>query len=287
MKKRYIRIKDVSQIDTSKVSVYDLNNRYIDPLGNIFGLKYNRMMRKVEVIKIERIHTSEMHQFQKKMMINREHHMSMEIEEAAQQTGSGGLDPAYYDDEEFFDPDIFIEDVISGAETHRERLKGILMNISDSSIVNRDHKQLSTEYDDIIRNLDIDGTQQLDKMENYYRELTNYPRSITYYQSKIDKDGKNILERLTGNNEKTMKFIYYYELCASIRRVYTNLRKHVVNLDNFVSSKKSDDGPVMSKHQKQSYNDAKISIKNTISDIDRILKDDDQLYEFCLNPDNY
>ncbi|HQO39210.1 MAG TPA: hypothetical protein PK986_01960, partial [Spirochaetota bacterium] len=262
-KKRYIRIKDVSQIDTAKISVYDLNNRYIDPLGNIFGLKYNRMMRKVEVIKIERIHTSEMHQFQKKMMINREHHLSMETDET--QYDSLPMETGYPDDDEFFDPDIFIEDVMTGAETHRERLKGILMNITDSGIVNRDHKQLSTEYDDIIRNLDIDGTQQLDKMENYYRELTNYPRSITYYQSKIDKDGKNMLERLTGNSEKTMKFIYYYEICASVRRIYTNLKKHVVNLDNFVTSKKSDDGPAMSKHQKQSYNDAKISIKNTIA----------------------
>ncbi len=284
-KKRYIRIKDVSQIDTAKISVYDLNNRYIDPLGNIFGLKYNRMMRKVEVIKIERIHTSEMHQFQKKMMINREHHLSMETDET--QYDSLPMETGYPDDDEFFDPDIFIEDVMTGAETHRERLKGILMNITDSGIVNRDHKQLSTEYDDIIRNLDIDGTQQLDKMENYYRELTNYPRSITYYQSKIDKDGKNMLERLTGNSEKTMKFIYYYEICASVRRIYTNLKKHVVNLDNFVTSKKSDDGPAMSKHQKQSYNDAKISIKNTIADIDKILKDNEQLYEFCLNPDNY
>ena len=283
-KKRYIRIKDVSQIDTAKISVYDLNNRYIDPLGNIFGLKYNRMMRKVEVIKIERIHTSEMHQFQKKMMINREHHLSMETDET--QYDSLPMETGYPDDDEFFDPDIFIEDVMTGAETHRERLKGILMNITDSGIVNRDHKQLSTEYDDIIRNLDIDGTQ-LDKMENYYRELTNYPRSITYYQSKIDKDGKNMLERLTGNSEKTMKFIYYYEICASVRRIYTNLKKHVVNLDNFVTSKKSDDGPAMSKHQKQSYNDAKISIKNTIADIDKILKDNEQLYEFCLNPDNY
>jgi len=284
-KKRYIRIKDVSQIDTAKISVYDLNNRYIDPLGNIFGLKYNRMMRKVEVIKIERIHTSEMHQFQKKMMINREHHLSMETDET--QYDSLPMETGYPDDDEFFDPDIFIEDVMTGAETHRERLKVILLNITDSGIVNRDHKQLSTEYDDIIRNLDIDGTQQLDKMENYYRELTNYPRSITYYQSKIDKDGKNMLERLTGNSEKTMKFIYYYEICASVRRIYTNLKKHVVNLDNFVTSKKSDDGPAMSKHQKQSYNDAKISIKNTIADIDKILKDNEQLYEFCLNPDNY
>jgi hypothetical protein len=284
MKKRYIRIRDISQIDTSKISIYDLNNRYVDALGNIFGLKYNRASRKVEIIKIERVHSSEMHQFQRKMMINREHQHSMGTEETQHDSMS---DEADYPDGEFFDADIFIEDVMTGVDTHRERIRGILMNITDSGIVNRDHKQISTEYDDIIRNLDIEGTQQLDKMESYYRELTNYPRSITYYQSKIEKDGKNILERLADNSEKTMKFIYYYEISSSVRRIYTSLKKHVVNLENFVASNKSDDGPAMNKHQKQSYSDAKISIKNTIADIDKILKDNEQLYEFCLNPDNY
>jgi hypothetical protein len=48
MKKRIIRVTDIAEVDTSKISVYDLNNRYVDPLGNMFGLKYNRELRRVE-----------------------------------------------------------------------------------------------------------------------------------------------------------------------------------------------------------------------------------------------
>lgn len=284
MKKRYIRINDLSQIDTSKISVYDLNNRYVDRAGNIYGLKYNRMLRKVEVIKLERIHSSEMYQFQKKMMINREHHLHMESEEAA---GQQAMDESYNDDDEFFfDPDTFIDKVMSETEVHRERLKGILMNINDSNIISRDNKQISTEYDDITRTLDIEGIQQIDKMESYYRELTNYPRSITYYQSKIDRDGRHMIDKLTGNSEKTMRFIYYYEISSSIKRVYTNLKKHIAKLDEFISSKTVKEA-ASNKHQKQSFNDARISIKNTISDIDGILKTNEQLYEYSLNPDNF
>jgi hypothetical protein len=46
MKKKIIRINDISEIDTSKISVYDLNNRYVDPKGNLFGLKYDRFKSK-------------------------------------------------------------------------------------------------------------------------------------------------------------------------------------------------------------------------------------------------
>jgi len=286
MKKRYIKINDVSQIDTSRISVYDLNNRYVDRAGNIYGLKYNRMMRKVEVIKLERIHSSEMQQYQKKILINREHNIHMESEIHGSAADTSGTDDEI-DDEMYFDPDMFIEKVIGETETHRERLKGIMMNITDSNIISRENKQDSTEFDDIARKLDIDGIQQIDKMEGYHRELTNYPRSITYYQSKIDRDGKHMLERLTGNNEKTMRFIYYYEMSSSIKRVYTSLRKHMKSLDDFISARRIDDSPSINKHHKQSYNDARTSIKNTLKELDEILKHNQMLYEYSCNPDNF
>lgn len=283
MKKRYIKINDPSQINTSKISVYDLNNRYVDPEGNIYGLKYNRILHKVEVIKIERIHSSEMPQFQKKMMINREHHQQTEYEENSTPANTD----EEIDDSFYFEPDMFIEKVFSETETHRERLKGIMMNITDSNIVNRDNKHEATEYDDIMRTLEIEGIQLIEKMESYYRELTNYPRSVTYYQAKIDKDGKHTLDKLSNNSEKTMRFIYYYELSSSIKKVYASLKKNIVKLNSFISKKNIDDIPGINKHQKQSLNDAKISIKNTMSDINSILGNNELLYEYCLNVDNY
>ncbi|HXK65620.1 MAG TPA: hypothetical protein PK348_05090, partial [Spirochaetota bacterium] len=54
MKTRFIRIDDISQIDTSKISTFDLANRYIDKYGNMYGLRYNRAQKKVEIVKIMR-----------------------------------------------------------------------------------------------------------------------------------------------------------------------------------------------------------------------------------------
>ena len=49
---RIIRVASVEDIDLTKVSVYDLNNRYVDSQGNMYGLKYNRSDKKIEVIKM-------------------------------------------------------------------------------------------------------------------------------------------------------------------------------------------------------------------------------------------
>lgn len=286
MKKRIIRIKDVSQIDTSKISVYDLNNRYIDPLGNIFGLKYNRPGKKIEIIKLERVHTSQTHQYQRQIFRNR----GSELNYApSSHEGSYAEDKGSIPDEEslFFEPDPFIETVINGAEVHKERINGILMNINDSGIFPKENKMDSTEFDDIARSLDIEGIQQLEKLESYYRELSNYPRSITYYQAKIDNDGKDMIDLLAGNKDKTMRFIFLYEMSSSIKRVYTTLAKHIKRLDSFTSSKNPAEITNITKNQKQSFVDARTSIVNTMSDIDNILKTNILLYEHALNPDFY
>lgn len=284
MKKRIVRIADVSEIDTSKISVYDLNNRYVDPMGNIFGLKYNRDLHKIEIIKLERIHTSEMLQYQKKIMMLRD------IEQNTY--GQGDLKHTHIsetDTEElFFEPDVFIESVISESDVHMERLNAIIMNIDLSDVFTRENKMESAAIDDLARQIEIDCVQQLEKLEGYYRELVNYPRTITYYQAKIDNEGKNLMDRLGGlKKEKIMKFIFYYEMSSSIKRVYSNIKKHINSLNELIEDKNPEEVQGISKHQKQAFIDAKTSITNTLSEVEEILQKNKKLYEFAVNKNNY
>lgn len=286
MKKIIIKINDVSQINTSRISVYDLNNRYIDPLGNIYGLKYNKNEKKVEIIKLERFHSSESHLFQKKINRHRD------IKSFTETDNEADDDNKFHDTEDtneelFFDPQMFIEEAVNNASTHKERITGIIKNIYDSDIFPKENKQDATAFDDIVRNLEIDGIQQLEKLDTYYRELTNYPRSITYYQAKIDNTGKYVFEKLSGNKQNTMRFIFLYEMSTTIKRIYNNLKRHIIHLDEFTSAKNIDEKQNLSKHHKQSYHDATTSIKNTIQDIDDILEKNARLYDYACDIENY
>lgn len=279
MKKRIIRIADISEIDTSKISVYDLNNRYVDPLGNIYGLKYNRALRRVEIIKLERIHTSEMLQYHRKIMMLREMEQSQGVVSDLKIHQPDDTEP----EEIFFEPDVFVESVINDSEVHRERLAAILMNLDLSDAFSRDNKMESTVLDDLSRHIEIDCIQQLDKLESYYRELVNYPRTITYYQAKMDNEGKNIIDSMSGTKkEKIMKFIFYYEMSSTIKRVYGSIKKHMTAINQFVEDKNPDEVQGISKNQKQAFIDAKTSITNTISEVDEILSKNKKLYEFAV-----
>ena len=84
------------------------------------------------------------------------------------------------------------------ARTHRERIKGIIMNIRNSNIIPKDNKTESNQMEDMFRNLEIDGIQGIDNLLNYQKELVSYPRSLTYYQAKMDDRGREIIETLAA-----------------------------------------------------------------------------------------
>ena len=281
MKKKIIKINDISQIDTSKVSVYDFNNRYIDPSGNIYGLKHDKINRKIEVIKLRRYGAKESLVYQQMATRNKFidlHSDSLEQENI--EAGQNGNKAAY-------DPQVFIDKVIGFIETHKARILDIIKNIDESGIFGKETKHELNEFNDIIRNLEISGVQQLERLETYYKELTNYPRTVTFYQAKMDNAQKRLFEQIVSNKEQSMRFIYLYEMSSNIQRVYSNLKKYVEQLDELTVDKSFDEKSSVTKFHKQSFLDSRISLENTLGDIDEILKENIELSEFASNIDNF
>jgi len=77
MKTKFIRIDDVSEIDTSKIGIFDLANRYIDKYGNMYGLRYNRDVKKIEVVKIMRTQKKHATYFSQKIQMRPEKQWSL------------------------------------------------------------------------------------------------------------------------------------------------------------------------------------------------------------------
>jgi len=283
MKKKIIKINDISQIDTSKVSVYDFNNRYIDPSGNIYGLRHDKVNRKIEVIKLRRYGTKESFMYQQ--MANRNKLADLNSDLLDQEIIEA--DDDINENAAPYDPQIFIEKVVSYVETHKARILGIIKNIDESGIFSKENKHELNEFNEIIRNLEISGVQQLERLDTYYRELTNYPRTITFYQAKMDNAQKRIFEQIASNKEHSMRFIYLYEMASNIQRVYTNLKKNIEQLNELTADKSFDEKSTVTKFHKQSFLDSRTSIENTLGDIVEILKENVELVEYANNVDNF
>jgi hypothetical protein len=280
MKNVIIRINDISDIDTSKISVYDLNNRYLDSHGTMYGLRYNKAQRKIEVIRIIRTHEKNAAGIQQKII---------------QKKRLPGESSAAFDDEietvmedeDQFNPDAFIEKTMEMARTHRERIKGIIMNIRNSNMISKDNKTESNQMEDIFRNLEIDGIQGVENLLNYQRELVSYPRSLTYYQAKMDDRGRDIIDTLASSNRKVIRFVYLAEMLESIRTLYKNIDKMIKKLLEFIEERNPDDIKWITTHERQSFKDGMVSISTTVQEIEKLHDDLNLLEEYTYTIDHF
>jgi hypothetical protein len=309
MKTEFITITDISEIDTSKATVYDLNKRFIDPRGNMYGLKYNRSIKKIEVIRLMRTAAKNEAYFTQKMILNQRNSSSKPEDQATdhsnqfkippvegplgdfsvdegdigeiieQEPGSNFVSNAA--DTEKFEPDIFIDETLKTVATHKERLSGIALNINNAKIYNYDDRELSGKLDDLLRNLSIDGEQRIDKFNNYYRELKEYPRSIQFYFTRMDPKLQDIINKLTSDGAK-MRFIYLIETHNNFQSLYKSLQKSLKDLLAHLLGLSSDHLSILNQLEKQHLEDAKITIENTLTEIRDLLIRFNEFYDFIF-----
>ncbi len=305
MKTRFIRIEDVTQIDLAKVSVYDLGNRYIDAQGNMYGLRYDRLNKKIEVIKIIRTPAKGAGYFSQQMMIHKKHGQEKAgadeadtlngdtrddlVELDADEEGTGTAEkggkkasPEVSGAETEFDPDAFINETIQLMESHKGRLSGIIMNVKNSNIVAVTDKMGNAYLTDAFRGLDIDGVQRLDSIISNQKEMVNYPRSLVYYISRLDTRSKNIVDRLDIDSVK-MRFVYYSEMFFSIRNAYRTIKQVLGDLKSFLDEKEREGIARISLSEEKYFQDAMTSIKNTNLEINTILRGCKRLEDFIYN----
>ncbi len=290
-KVRIIRVRSSEDIDISKISVYDLSNRYVDARGNMFGLKYNRKEKKIEIIKLIRTPARSAGYFNKKVLEYRRGQMkegpqNIENESAGEASTSELQSENIENSEEdnpiefpsdislkanLFDADAFIKRAVESMKNHRERLNGIMMNIKNSNVIRETDREASAYLIDVFRTLDIDGVQRIDKILAEHKELVSYPRSLVYYLSKLDTRSKNIVDALSGESTK-MRFIFLVEMFFAIRNLYKNLHKVLQELADFLASKNLDEARGLSHGELKMFEDGQVSVKSTIAEAEEIIQ---------------
>ncbi|MBN1500298.1 MAG: hypothetical protein JW982_09085 [Spirochaetes bacterium] len=294
MSTRFIYVESINEIDPSKATVYDLNKRYIDGYGNMYGLRYNRIDKKVEVIKLLRTTSIHADKVEKRMIEQRK--MEYLLEKRKNQD-SGRSEDSYseneYDENEDYSatsktiiPDIFIQERMDQLKTHKQRLEGLFHNFKDSNIINRDDRNLTNKVDELFRNLEIDCISKIDKSESTYRELTEYPRGISYYLAKFDKKAKQIVDSLYSD-EKKMNYIIYFELFTMYREIYKNMEQLLLNIGNFLDEFSQEYIAKLSTSDKQHFSDTRTTITNTMHEVREIFEVLNRFELYLLDSRNF
>lgn len=292
MQIRYVYIDDISKIDHTKATVYDLNKRYIDSEGNMYGLRYNRESKKIDVIRLVRTSVQHAQIIAKRMHANllskkssSESVRSSEpsiIEEFTVEEDDSGQEPI---EKPKIIPDAFIAERFNELPLFRERIKGILRNINSSNINTRDHREITNPLDEVLRNIEIDGLGKIDKVTSLYRELSEYPRSINYYIGRLDPRSRNVLNAIHSDAKK-IKFILWADMKNSLHDFYSSLDGMLRSLSKNINALSDERLPKLSANERQLLTDSTTTVTNTINEIREIDRKLDEFDIFIHNIEN-
>lgn len=287
MKTKFIKINSISEIDPSKATVYDLNNRYIDSQGKMYSLKYNRRKRKIEIVQIIRTPAEAAPFYEQKIREGRKAPKSPPVapseldEEQVEEVTATEVEA-----EEEFDPGEFITEALELMATHKDRLYGIMVNINNSPVFTNIAPEVSNDLQNLFRNMDIDGIQRIEKVITNHKELVSYPRSVSYYLTKLDGKDKKFAEDI-GDENRQMRYIFLNEMFHAIRNLYRTLTKILEEVKNIFREINTGDLSNLTHLDKQNIDDAKTSIENTVSEIRELLSKSQIFEEYLSNPDNF
>jgi hypothetical protein len=272
MRTQFIQIEDIAEIDTSKINVYDMNKRYVDKSGNMYGLRYNHNAKKIEIIKILRTTARNQQFYEHKINSNKK--LSGEITDEIVENYDDSMAPLPKSDASGpadFNSEVFISKMFSALTVYRERINVIVKNISNVPMIPREQRDLNIKLDELLRGLDIDGLQRMEKIQNTYREMTDYPRSVNYYLAKLDARSRSHLSKVPGDESK-LKFIIANESCNSLREIFYYLSKCLSSLNQFIDENKDARHIRLNAQEKQSLSDASTTITTMVNDLqDRIV----------------
>lgn len=266
MKTPIIRINSTEDIDLSKITLYDLNNRYVDAKGDMYCLSLDMSTKKIKIIRIIRTLATE-EKSMKQQILQQKFISRLTAPEKKEEKDKEVIIP----DDDSFEPYSVLSEALSFMEAHKERIKNIILNIKNSSLFSKGRKDDIMDLETMFRNLDLDGIQQIEKVIAYEKELSQYPRSITYYQAKIDSRARILIEQMGSNSEKIMKFIHFYEMYHSVVKTYNTLKQMLTELYAFINTRQG--GDAQTNHNEiRAFQDAKTSIGSTLVEADEIMK---------------
>ncbi|PJZ53666.1 LIC_10450 family protein [Leptospira adleri] len=165
-----------------------------------------------------------------------------------------------------------IEKRISDLTKIKERIHSVLNNLQNSKIfeITGDPSENKNIIGNLNREFDIEFFQKLDKILNYHKELTTYPRSVNYYTAKYESSRKQLLQSKTLDSEK-LKLVTLWEMQEMMLGLIQKLKKMVLNTLNVLNTKNDNHIKQLAYNQQQMFRDSRTALLYCSEDISSLL----------------
>lgn len=163
---------------------------------------------------------------------------------------SSGVDPR----EGAFIEQSFLEESVQDLSKHRERLQVIVNNLKNSR-----HFDANPAFGDILRKIDAECWQKTESVVSYYKELYNYPRSLSHYTPRLTPEERARLEK-ADSDERRMDWVRRWEVRRAFEDIFTTLPSVAGELTKLLKDMPDQVKRAMPAAAQQTVSDAQVSL---------------------------
>jgi len=241
MRRNYIRINDISDIDTSRISVKSIENRYVDSSGRRYATRFNLRSHKIEIIPIA---------------LGREEAILVKRLGAGQAAAEAPTDtngsiqrrvhpnpmkiPQWFSqlnlqaDMSEVDLHGFLVAAERDMQRNGERYRGLLQSLKMSSVL--EEMKDGNQHDAI---LELTNTYEREIQAHASRvqalvvEFLRFPKPLASYLGQIDRNCKKFVEKL--DMEKQKKYCMAYLLASEMFGVFKGCSELIAMIEKFTA----------------------------------------------------
>lgn len=286
----FIPINSIEEIDPRKISIRDINKRYIDRQGNRYATRFNLETRRIEVVRIAQSKEEAIRISQQIRQENRDDRRPGRSDDGPAQPAASAPASAQvegdipeFDDLTAMEPEnlssggvkapsagagpefqsgVFIEnhlleEIVQHLGRTKERQQVILNNLKNSRAF---EGQNAVPLSELQREIDIDCWQATEEAINYQRELYGYPRSVSQYIMRLPPDEKAKAEA-APDEQTRMEMIRRWETRRAFEKLYVKISDLTLQMQSILTDVSSDTASQLMAAQRQQLEDAEASIQ--------------------------
>ncbi|MCW7469662.1 LIC_10450 family protein [Leptospira kanakyensis] len=167
-----------------------------------------------------------------------------------------------------------IEDFIKLLSTYRERVTAIIRNLQSSRIfeLTGDPSENKNIVGNFAREMESQVFEALDKMIDLHKEMTSYPRPITYYISKAPAEKREEMKFIESDKEKLNR-LHLFEMQRHSDTIVKDFKKLSLQLLNILNLKNEIQVKQLQYANQLMYVDAKNASLYFAQDLDKTILD--------------
>lgn len=250
MNSEYIYIRSIEDIDPKKLTIRDLNKKFIDDQGRKYAVKFDFQTRQIQFVRIassyqeairikqEILKEKQKNVFQKeqKEILPSRFDATFKEQENKLEQENITLNKKMNDydflspEEVLFDENEFFKELEKESKKSVESLRAIEKNLNRSQVFEKLSNSLN-EFFDLQKEIEIKCYNASEEAIKILKELVYYPRPINHYLTRLPDPIRKKIENL--NETQQFDFIKRYEIYKIFHNLIMNVMEYTNRLEKF------------------------------------------------------